>query len=382
MAKSEAPFFIVGSERSGTTLLMAILGHHSRLAVPEVTWYYPRFRAFLYTYGDLSHRENYKTLISEMIFGLKTPFFGLDLNPATIVDGLLGEVKGNSFAEAFRVILQHYANAVGKPRWGEKTPHNLYYVNEILQDFPNAKFIHLVRDGRDVAVEQLRSAFGPRNIYAASLVWRRSQEEAETLRGRLHQDQWLDLRYEELAAAPSQILPKVTDFLDEAYEPNILNFHEGETARRRAQTRDHKPLGGPVSNDYVGIYQKHLSLHDQGIFHFVAGKNLRREGYEVSAPAVEVSPEDAALYLELDGRIRAATLDAPGGHIVYESYNDWLIDRREERRQKGFWTQALDRCEKPLLGWDEEFFGGQRAPRKWKNHFAVQRRYNAVELVL
>jgi hypothetical protein len=114
----------------------------------------------------------------------------------------------------------------------------------------------------------------------------------------------------------------------------------------------------------------------------VAGKNLRREGYEVSAPAVEVSPEDAALYLELDGRIRAATLDAPGGHIVYESYNDWLIDRREERRQKGFWTQALDRCEKPLLGWDEEFFGGQRAPRKWKNHFAVQRRYNAVELVL
>ena len=84
--QGDAPFFIIGSERSGTTLLMALLGHHPRIAVPEVTWYYPRFSAYLHTYGDLNAAENFRTLVSEMAFGLKTPFFGLPWNPRTIVD--------------------------------------------------------------------------------------------------------------------------------------------------------------------------------------------------------------------------------------------------------------------------------------------------------
>ena len=98
--RSAAPFFIVGSERSGTTLLMAILGHHSRLAVPEVAWYYPRFRAFLHTYGDLTDGARFRTLVSEMIFGLKTPFFGLDVNPATIVDVKIGLTMSDASSRA------------------------------------------------------------------------------------------------------------------------------------------------------------------------------------------------------------------------------------------------------------------------------------------
>src|SRR6186713_3302541 len=97
MAFTNSPFFIVGNERSGTTLLMAILGHHSRLAVPEVAWYYPRFRPYLHTYGDLSRAENFRTLVAEMIFGLKTPFFGLELNPRSIVQELLTATRKNSF---------------------------------------------------------------------------------------------------------------------------------------------------------------------------------------------------------------------------------------------------------------------------------------------
>jgi hypothetical protein len=241
---------------------MAILGHHSRLAVPEVTWYYPRFRAFLDTYGDLNQAANFRTLVSEMIFGLKTPFFGLDLNPATIVDELLAKIRAPSFAQAFRAILELYSDSVRKPRWGEKTPHNLYYLPEILDDFPGAKIINLVRDGRDVATEQLRSAFGPRNIYAAALIWRRSREVAETWRQKLPAESWLDVRYEELAAKPEPVLERVCEFLGEKYEPGIPRYHE------------------------------------------------------------------------------------------------------------------------PLLGWDEEFFAGQRAPRKWKTYFAVKRRYQATDLVL
>ena len=381
-APSNSPFFIVGSERSGTTLLMAILGQHSRLAVPEVAWYYPRFRPYLHTYGDLGDRARFSTLLSEMIFGLKTPFFGLDLNPATIVDELLARTRANTFAEAYAAILGRFAEAVGKPRWGEKTPHNLFYVAEILQDFPDARFVHLVRDGRDVAVEQLRSAFGPRNAYAAALIWRRTQEVAARWRAELPKDRWLDVRYENLAARPETVVREVLQFLGESWEPAVLDFHRGEIAQRRAKTRDHRPLGQPVSADFVGLYRRHLSLEDQAIFNQGAGAALRAAGYPSDVPPATLTDEEAALYLELDGRIRAATLDAPGGHIVFESYNDWLIDQREERRRRGLWTSAPSATVPPLLGWDEEFLAGQRAPRRWKDHLAVKRTYHSTALVL
>jgi len=382
MPSSASPFFIVGSERSGTTLLMAVLGQHRRLAVPEVAWYYPRFRAFLHTYGDLAEPTHFKTLVAEMIFGLKTPFFALDLNPATIVDELVRRTRSNTFREAYAAILGLYAESVGKPRWGEKTPHNLFYVEEILADFPDARFLHLVRDGRDVAADQLRSAFGPRNVYAAALIWRRTQEVAARWRAKLNKAQWLDVRYEELAARPETVVREVLGFLGEDYDPTVLDFFRGDIAQRRARARDHRALGRPISSEHVGIYKKQLSLEEQGIFNHVAGDALRGTGYEITAPPVEVTPEEAARSLELDGRIRAATLDAPDGHIVYESYNDWLIDEREERRRRGIWTTAPAPKYESLLDWDEEFLAGQRAPRKWKQYFGVKRRYLATSLVL
>src|ERR1700712_1531254 len=296
MSKPTAPFFIVGNERSGTTLLMVMLGNHPRLAVPEVTWFYPRFRAYLHTYGDLTQPQAFRTLVSEMIFGLKTQLLGLPLNPATIVDELIAQTQAPTFAEAFRVIIETYAKATNKPRWGEKTPHNLYYVPEILADFPDAKIVHLIRDGRDVAVEQIRSAFGPRNAYTAAKVWRRTHETAATLRKKLSPAVWLDVPYEKLVSEPERVLREVSEFLGESYDPATLDFHRGDIARRRGQTRDHRPLGQPVSSDYVGIYRQHLSLYDQQVFAAVAGKELAESGYQVEVEPAAITPADEALW--------------------------------------------------------------------------------------
>jgi hypothetical protein len=372
-----APIFVVGSERSGTTLLMVMLGNHPRIAIPEVAWYYPRFRPYLHTYGDLNVPAHFRTLVEEMTFGLKTPFFGLAVNPRTIVDEILARTRAPTFAEAYRALLSHYAERVGKPRWGEKTPHNVYFAREILEDFPDARFVHLIRDGRDVAVEQLRSSFGPRNAYAAARLWRQVMEAGQRARAVVPPGQWLDLRYEALVAAPEPELRRVLDFLGEPFDPATLRFFESEIAQRRAQTRDHRPLGEPVSDAYVGLHRRHLSQHDQGVFVGVAGGLLREHGYDVETEPVVLDAAEAALALELDERIRAATLDAPEGHIAYESYNDWLVEQREERRRRGVWVG-----DGAPLAWPEELVMGQRAPRRWKEHFAVKRRYGSDRVVL
>lgn len=379
---AERPIFVIGPERSGTTLLMTMIGCHPRIAVPEVAWLYPRFSPYLHTYGNLKEAENLRTLATEMIFGLKTPFWGVSVNPRTIVDEILSYLKESSFGGLYCAMLDWYAAQEGKPRWGEKTPYNLFFVESILKDFPNAQFIYVLRDGRDASAEYLESAFGPTNIYAAATVWKLCQDAVKPWRSKLNADQWLDVRYETLVREPEEVLEKVCQFLGEDYSPEMLNFHKSTIAQRRAGTKDHKPLGHPVSDKYVGIYRELLSRRDQRIFAAVAGEELLALGYDVDVEPLELKQSQKELYLELDGRIRAATLDAPEGHIVYESYNDWLIDQRQERIKQGIGTEeGLP----PLFSegeFYEELITGQRAWSKWKNYFGVKRQYVSKGVVL
>jgi hypothetical protein len=379
---AEKPIFVIGPERSGTTLIMTILGCHPRIAVPEVAWFYPRFHPYLQTYGDLENPENLRVLAEEMLFGLKTPFWGLTVNPRTVVDEVLSHLRENSFAGIYCAALEWYANHLKKPRWGEKTPHNLFFIDAILHDFPNAQFIYLIRDGRDASAEHLESAFGPTNVYCAATTWKLCQDAVKPWREKLQGTQWLDVRYEQFVRNPEVELQKICNFLEEAYTPEMLQFHQTEIAQRRASTKDHKPLGHPVSDRYVGIYQELLSRRDQRIYAGVAGAELSELGYTVEVEPLYLSQEQKALYEELDGRIRAATLDAPEGHIVYESYNDWLADRRDARKRNGIGSDAV-LPELFLKGeFYEELITGQRAWLQWKRYFGIKRQYSSTKVVL
>ncbi|MCL5022944.1 MAG: sulfotransferase [Nitrospirae bacterium] len=376
IALKEKPIIMIGHERSGTTLVMAMLGCHPRIAVPEVVWYYPRFRPYLYTYGDLSDKENFRTLAEEMVFGLKTPFWGMKVNPRTILDEILADVKEQSFAGVYCAMHERFAKEVGnKPRWGEKTPHNLFFVKEIKEDFPNAQFIYITRDGRDACTDYLQSSFGPTNIYCAARHWKRCQNFVKPWREKFGPSDWMDVKYEELVREPEEVLRRVCDFLGEKYDPVMMEFHKTGLAKTRGATKDHKPLGHPVSDKYIGIYREHLSLRDQRIFAGVAGKELVEYGYEMDIEPLILSDEEASLQKELDGRFRAALLTAPEGHIIYESYNDWLIDQREERKRKGVWKDSDVPRQFPIGDPDEENIIGQRAWRAWKEYFSIKRKY-------
>lgn len=373
--RSEKPIFVIGAERSGTTLVMAMLGAHPRIAVPEVAWYYPRFNPYLFTYGDLDNEVNIKSLISEMIFGLKTPLWNMPINPRTIVGELYEKLASNSFGEVYNAILTTFADSQNKPRWGEKTPYNLFFIEAIINDFPEAQIIFVTRDGRDASADYLESSFGPTNIYCAAEIWKMCQNAVSPWRKKLSSKQWMDVNYEELVRRPQDVLQKICDFLDEKYNPIMLNFYNSDIARARGATRDHKPLGGPVSDKYVGIYKYLLSRRDQEIFSSVAYDELIEAGYESAAIPLSLDEEMKEIYKDRDGRIRAATLDGNEGHIVYESYNDWLIDQRETRKQNGVWTAEPENLPFPIGSPYEELITGQRAWRYWKKYFCIKRQY-------
>jgi len=379
---SQRPIFVIGPERSGTTLVMAMLGNHPDIAVPEVAWFYPRFRPYLHTYGDLTVEANFRTLVEEMIFGLKTPLWDLPVNPRTIVDELAASAPERSFAGAYATILARFAAHAGKPRWGEKTPYNLFFVTEILEDFPNAQFVVITRDGRDASADYLESSFGPTNILAAAEIWKLNQQAINAARAKLTADQWFDVKYETLVRQPEAELKRIAAFLGVDYSPAFLDFHTTTIAQNRGAQRDHAPLGHPVSDRYIGIYKNLLSLRDQRIFAAVAGKELVEAGYTLDVEPLALSEAEQRRLRDYDSRIRAATLDSEDGHIVYESYNDWLVDQREVRRRAGIWTDHPANPPFPIGTPHEELVQGFRAWRHWKEAFGVKRRYTSSRPVL
>ena len=380
----QRPIFVIGGERSGTTLIMSILGCHPKIAVPEVAWYYPRFRPYIHTYGDLSDIENLGTLCEEMAYGLKTPFWDMDVNPATFGQEITeaANEKEPSFAGAYCAMLDRFAQEMGKPRWGEKTPYNMFYMKEILEEFPNAQFIFITRDGRDASADYLESSFGPTNIYCAAKLWNMGQDAVKPFRKSLPADQWYEVLYEDFVTEPEKYLRDICSYINEEYTDELLNFHQTKIAQRRGQTKDHAPLGSPVSDKYVGIYKNLLSKRDQGIFAWVAGENAAELGYKDLAEKEILSDFQIKYYEELDGRYRAVTLEAPEGHLVIDSYYDWLADQRASRKASGKWLPIPDPAPFPLGHEMEEVLTGARAWRKWKDKFSIKRQYYTTDVVL
>ena len=116
IALKERPIFMIGAAGRDDP-------RHGNVALSNahlcsgVIWYYSRFRPYLHTYGDLSQDANFRTLAEEMVFGLKTPFWGMKVNPRTIVDEILSSVRERSFAGLYCAMFERYAKQDGdKPR--------------------------------------------------------------------------------------------------------------------------------------------------------------------------------------------------------------------------------------------------------------------------
>ncbi len=145
------PIFIISSPRSGSTLLRLIMDAHPRIAVPPPAWLYDFFQPFIYSYGDLSVPENLYALAQDMIDTPTIQRWPVKSSAADLVE----KAAEPSFPGLYDALHVLYAEANGKERWGEKSPRNALWVDEIQKDFTDAQFIHLIRDGRDSAIDRV-----------------------------------------------------------------------------------------------------------------------------------------------------------------------------------------------------------------------------------
>jgi len=287
--------FVVGVGRSGTTLLRLMLDAHPEVAIPPETGFLP----------DVIRACDRGASPQRVLELLQRSRRWDDMGVGD--DAVLARFRAAPRFDATaagRAIYLSYAEGKGKPRWGDKTPRYSRMMGEIEDALPEARFVHLIRDGRDIALSRMRmvSERGeqPPEAGAVAARWarriRQARAEGETLGG------YLELRYEDLVTDTELSLRRVCELIELDFDPAMLDYHRHASERLTEIARDlpaaeGKRGGGVVSGEHrlavhalateppqrerIARWRTDMSAEDRRACEREAGDLLAELGYPV-----------------------------------------------------------------------------------------------------
>jgi Sulfotransferase family len=281
--------FVVGCPRSGTTLLQRMLDHHPRLAVANDTHFIP------HGIDDRSGEVD-PPLTAAAVERVRTyrRFHRLGVSDDAVATAA---AVARSYADFVRRLYDELARMRGKAYAGEKTPSYVRRLPLLHGLFPQARFVHIIRDGRDVTLSALEWATetkGPGKlslwrdepVAVAALWWRRHVEKGMSDGARLGTDRYREVRYERLVADPEPEMRRLARFLglDDAEE--MTTFHVGKT--RSAPGLSAKSAWLPPTPG-LRNWRRAMPERDVALFEALAGDLVERLGYPLAAPAPSAS---------------------------------------------------------------------------------------------
>ncbi|MEO8092278.1 MAG: sulfotransferase [bacterium] len=283
--------FIVGMGRSGTTLLRLMLDAHSQLAIGPETGFAPELiRACR---GGAATPADLLALLRE-----QRSWGDFDLDEDEL-ERRFAAARRLEAGYALREIYSLYAEGQHKPRWGDKTPAYVKRMPMIARALPEARFVHVIRDGRDVALSRAKRAIHqPAPPARAAEKWRkrilRAREAAERL------GHYLEVRYEDLITDTEPTLRRVADLVELPWEDGMLRYYERAPERLAEISRDLPAMGTkasrpgaeraaahalamePPNQDRIATWRQRMSAADVAAFESVAGDLLEDLGYETN----------------------------------------------------------------------------------------------------
>lgn len=281
MSSPRAPLFVVGFQRSGTTLLRLMLNAHPEIAIPHDSgelWFDYRDKSDG-AYGGLASPDLAKRMIEDLLAEPRIKAWQAVLP----LGELLAEPLPECFPDVMRRFHEVYARTQGKRFWGDKNTGTLVALDVLNREFPDCRIVHLVRDGRDCALSHASKEYiyGYENVLRAAVEWREQTSLCRKMGAMLPRDRFLELRYEDLILAPEAELRKVCAFLGVGYAPQMLDYHRQVDENVPAEKRGLWPLldKPPVASN-VFKWKAAMSRGDRAVFERNAGDLLKALGYE------------------------------------------------------------------------------------------------------
>ncbi|MEL4895240.1 sulfotransferase family protein [Crocosphaera sp. Alani8] len=253
-ASTQKHIFVLGAPRSGTTLAKLILTSHPYLIGPG-------YETAFFTYRDI---------FSFRFKGIKPKR----------MDAL--RQKCHDIVEFFDVFTHEILNQYPEAKYYvEKTPQHILRLGFLTKYFPNSKFIHMVRDGRDGYC----SAKYHKNVVQRSSVERYAKYWRKCLNSRIelgNRDNILDVQYETLASQPETTIKAMMSFIGENYHPQQLEPAKySNNAITKIKTTVFAKLSSKINDSSIQRHKKELSQQEIETFNKIAGQQLRHFGYEV-----------------------------------------------------------------------------------------------------
>jgi hypothetical protein len=272
--------FLVGCARSGTTLLHRIVDAHPQIAItPEIHWV-ANFKRYDDVRQPVVNRQTLMSLIEEKRFA----HLQVDSDD---FKKLLAPGENISYADLLTRIFELFRTKTGKPLVGNKTPTYVLRINTLHQIWPQARFVHLIRDGRDVCLSVMNWKKGGRivgrhstwtqdSVSTVALWWKQKVRLGQEAGKRLPQGLYHEIRYESLMADPETECRSLCEFLQLPFSDEMLRFHEGRT--RQQSNLGSKRSWLPITPG-LRDWRSQMPFEDIERFEAAAGDLLEELGY-------------------------------------------------------------------------------------------------------
>ncbi len=277
------PIFIIGTERSGTNLLRLILNSHPSIAIPHPPHILKNFSRLEPLYGDLSRDIYFKRLIRDVVISVE-----LHPYPWKITidqDRIFQQAKARNLICIFFCIYDQYLKSAHKNRWGCKSTFMIYHVDLIRKYYCHAKFLYMVRDGRDVAASAKKTIFNHYSAYYTARLWKKEQQIGIAWMNKLSKEDILPVKYEDLLGNPQAMVKSVCSFLHEPYQESMLEYFNTAEARTSGNlSAAWKNTAQPIIRDNFQKYKVELRKKEIDLFEAIAGEELAHFAYPLSRP--------------------------------------------------------------------------------------------------
>ncbi len=260
--------FILGAPRSGTTFLAGLLSL-TRYGTPFETHFITKYYHKLNEYGDLEDINNFKRLLTDILAERAVMQWQLALNIDSFYQQLEGNFDYAYIVDQLCLLPNRNKNLLA---WGDKTPSYIGEIEIIFSLYPNARFIQIVRDGRDVALSLLRCDWGPNNLYCASEYWSEFNKKNKIIDKLQTEGKLYSVRYEDLLDNTEQHVKAIYSFLDEEVPAESI-----------------EKLCSKVKKGNYYKWKKNMTDREISIFESVSAHTLTRLGYETSYPQSKIN---------------------------------------------------------------------------------------------
>jgi len=281
--------FVCGVTRSGTTLIRLMLDAHPELAIPGETHWVPKL------IKAVERKKQTANDLADLIVDHKRwGDFHLDSEE---LRRRIAALDPPTAADVIRAFYLMYAEREGKTRYGDKTPGYVREMPRIQRVLPEARFVHIIRDGRDVSLSHLRMNWGPETYAESAKLWRNRIRRARRQAPKIKH--YTEIHFEDLVSDTEGVLRKVCDFIDLDFDPAMLDYHEraeqrlAEKARElprknrppqpaEARLESHKLAKEPPRSDRIGMWRERMTEEELVEYESVAADTLVECGYELA----------------------------------------------------------------------------------------------------